>query len=81
MRLFLEDWVVEALKNLGGEGTIVQVAQQIWLLHENELRRGGDIFYTWQYDMRWAKKRLRDQGLLIIPRRGVWKLNPKGGSR
>ncbi|GAB1478587.1 hypothetical protein MASR2M74_11340 [Paracoccaceae bacterium] len=56
--------VLSALKGLGGEATLVEVAKAIWAMHEAELRGSGDIFYTWQYDMRWAGQSLRDQGRL-----------------
>ncbi|MGH7899842.1 MAG: hypothetical protein ACREQQ_17940 [Candidatus Binatia bacterium] len=26
------------------------------------MKQAGDLFYTWQYDLRWAAKRLRDVG-------------------
>lgn len=44
----LRVWVVEALRQIGGEGTIVQVCQRIWQEHEKDLRASGDLFYTWQ---------------------------------
>ena len=52
----LEDLVVEALKALGGSGTIVDVAREIWIHHEAELRSSGDLFFTWQYDISLGKK-------------------------
>jgi hypothetical protein len=58
----LQEWVQEALTILGGRGTVVEVAKQIWKQHEAELRASGDLFFTWQYDMRWAAQTLRDTG-------------------
>jgi hypothetical protein len=60
----LMDWVVEALRARGGSSSVVGVAKYIWDHHEKELRAGGDRFYTWQYDIRWAAKGLRDKGVL-----------------
>ena len=74
----LKRYIVEALTSLGGQGTIVEVAREIWQRHEAELRLSGDLFFTWQYDIRWAKKVLRDQGVLKIRRAGhksVWILS------
>jgi len=68
----LQRWVEEALTSLGGSGTVVEVAREIWLRHEPDLRSSGDLFYTWQYDMRWAAQALRiraEHGL--PPTRGV----------
>lgn len=73
----LEDWVLDALRSMDGEGTVVQVAEWIWRNHEDGLRRSGTLFYTWQYDMRWAAQNLRDRGTLLATRRGpssVWRL-------
>ena len=55
-------WVEEALTELGGQGNVVEVAQVIWRRHELDLRGSGDLFYTWQYDMRWAADKMRKEG-------------------
>ncbi|MFR4119621.1 MAG: hypothetical protein ACLT2T_12915 [Bilophila wadsworthia] len=67
--------VMEALISLGGQGTIVQVCKYIWNKEEQELKRSGDLFYTWQYDMRWAGQYLRDEGKLVNAKdapKGLW---------
>lgn len=50
----------------------------VWRRHELDLRNSGSLFYTWQYDIRWAAQKLRDTGRLkpIAQRRpGVpWEL-------
>lgn len=74
----LQEWVEEALRSLGGSGTVVDVAQAIWDRHEADLRNSGDLFYTWQYDMRWAAQALRDTGRArpaSATRRGRWELS------
>ena len=73
----LEDWVYEALKNLGGRGRLIEVAKQIWKNHQSDLSSSGDLFYTWQYDMRWAANRLRRSGKMRpaeVSPKGVWEL-------
>lgn len=75
----LRDWTVEALEQLGGSGTVVDVCRVIWQRHEPDLRAAGDLFYTWQYDVRWAAQNLRDEGTLepaLGSRRGPWVLSP-----
>jgi hypothetical protein len=75
----LKDWVQESLGKLGGEASINQVARQIWLDHEHDLKNAGEYFYSWQYDMRWAAQRLRDKGRLGIRMAGsksIWILKP-----
>ena len=73
----LETWVGNALCQIGGRGTVVAVAEQIWNTHEAELRGSGDLFFTWQYDMRWAANRLRRRGVMKAVARsapGLWEL-------
>jgi hypothetical protein len=60
--------VHEALIALGGNAPLARVAEHIWKKHEVDLRASGDLFYTWQYDMRWAAQRLRDAGKLQYSR-------------
>lgn len=71
------DWVVEALRAKGKRARIVEVCKYIWQHHEKELRKSGDLFFTWQYDVRWAGQKLRDNGTLVPVngRRGApWEL-------
>jgi hypothetical protein len=76
-RADLPGWVEEALALLGGTAPIAAVAREIWTAHERELRGSGELFYTWQYDMRWAAYRLR-KSRRIKPMtsspRGWWEL-------
>ena len=77
IRQDLQEWVVRALKESGGEAKLVDVAKHIWSHHSDELQQAGDMFYTWQYDMRWAATRLRKSGKLKPARtddRGTWRL-------
>ncbi|MEM7120544.1 MAG: hypothetical protein AAF563_04655 [Pseudomonadota bacterium] len=70
-------WVHDALAEYGGEASIVDVAKHIWAHHETDLRASRDLFYTWQYDMRWAAKRLRDEGRMAAADatpKGIWAL-------
>ncbi len=76
-RADLKAWIVEALDELGGEARQIEVAKVVWRRHENTLREGGDIFYRWQYDLRWAATVLRKEGRLAINGRGEpWRLLP-----
>ena len=58
----LKVWVQQAVRANGGQAPVVQVARWIWTNHEAELKKSGDLFYTWQYDMRWAADKLRKAG-------------------
>ncbi len=71
------DWVIEALKANGGRARIVEICKHIWEHHESDLRKSGDLFYTSQYDVRWAGQKLRDDGALMPAygnRSGPWAL-------
>lgn len=72
----LEEWIVAALKSLGGAGNIPAICKHIWDHHESELRASGDLFYTWGYEVRWAGQRLQDRNVLEkgLVRRGIWSL-------
>ena len=58
----LKKWVKDALRQHGGTASLLDVAKHIWTNHESDLRASGDLFYTWQYDMRWACTDLRKDG-------------------
>jgi hypothetical protein len=62
----LKPWVLAAVRELGGEASVLEVAKEIWRSREDDLRNSGDIFYTWQYDIRWASQALRDEGKLVL---------------
>jgi len=73
----LPNWVEAALKHYGGGARLVDVAKYIWEYHESELRASGDLFYKWQYDMRWAANQLRRTGKMKaadVSPTGVWEL-------
>jgi len=57
----LKSWVLEALDDLG-PSPVARIAQNLWEHHEAELRLSGDLFYTWQYAMRWAGQVLQKEG-------------------
>jgi hypothetical protein len=76
-REILIEWVLEAVRAIGGSGHVAEVASEIWKQHEQELRAAGNLFYTWQYDMRWAAQQLRNAGKLkdVKAKRGLpWEL-------
>jgi hypothetical protein len=73
----LDDWIAEALRARRGAGSIVDVSSDVWRAHEADLKLSGDLFYTWQYDIRWAAYRLRKVGIMRPAAKspnGVWEL-------
>lgn len=56
---------------------IPQICKRIWEAHETDLRASGDLFYTWQYDVRWAANRLRRTKVMKaneVSPKGMWEL-------
>jgi hypothetical protein len=74
----LDNEIVGALGKLGGGATIVDICKEIWTDRAADLQTSGDLFFTWQYDVRWAANRLRRSGVLRPAEespRGVWELS------
>lgn len=77
----LMEWVVEALRGMGGRGHVLEVTKRVWARHESDLRASGDLFFTWQYDLRWAATKLRRAGRMTDEkgsRAKPWELTPLG---
>lgn len=69
--------VKEALMANGGKGTIVGVCKYVWTNYNKDLENSGDLFYTWQYDIRWAATNLRGKGIMKSvddSPKGIWEL-------
>lgn len=65
------------LKSIGGKGSIVEVCKAFWGKYEDDLRESGDLFYTWQYDIRWAATELRKNKKMKsaeTSEKGIWEL-------
>lgn len=77
----LVELVTEALAANGGSARIPDVCRYVWENYEERLRRSGDLFYTWQSDIRWAAHYMRQKRLLKSARQspsGLWVLNIQG---
>ena len=58
----LPDLLYKTLKELGGSANMMDVFRKFWNEHKDKLKETDDIFYTWNYDIRWAATQLRKQG-------------------
>lgn len=70
--------LIEVLKELGGKGTIIEICKKFWEINGKDLSEKNDLFYTWQYDIRWAATELRKSKIMKskdISPRGIWELN------
>ena len=74
---FILDLVVEAIKDQGGHSSVLEISRYIWDNYEDELRSRGDLFYRWQYVLRWSGTKLRKKGILLPAThspQGIWVL-------
>lgn len=71
----LKRYILEALDELNGSASIINISKVVWRRHQGDLYNGGNIFYTWNYDLRWAAHQLQKENRLnTLARRGVWSL-------
>jgi len=63
-RKYMTEWVREALSQLGGKASMLEVARRVWEAHEADIRADGNLLYEWQYELRWAASFLRRDGAL-----------------
>jgi len=74
---FLLNCVYEALKENNGSASILDVSKNIYKKHKKELKLRGNLYFTWQYDFRWAATKLRKKGIMKNKKdspRGIWEL-------
>lgn len=73
----LPDLLYGVLKSMGGSASWLQVCKKFYSIYENDLKNSGDLFYTWQYDIRWAATDLRKSGRMKdakVSPGGVWEI-------
>ncbi len=74
----LSNMIIEALRYYGGRASLVEICKYVWNNYESELRKSGDLFFTWQYRIRWQATQLRKKGILkpadSTPK-GIWEIN------
>lgn len=74
----LPELLNKTLGALGGDASIIEVCKYFWDTYENDLRASGNLFYTWQYDIRWAATELRKSGIMKSAedsKKGIWELS------
>lgn len=74
----LPNLLYNAIQALGGKATIVETSKYIWENFSEELKNSGDLFYTWQYSIRWAAIELRKEKRLKSvenSKRGIWEIS------
>jgi hypothetical protein len=73
----LPDLLHDTINYLGGSASIIEICKVFWSKHEMVLRNSGDLFYTWQYDIRWAATELRKTARMKsadLSPTGIWEI-------
>jgi len=74
-RKSLSPFIIESIKINGGKATVLDISKYIWSKYEGKLRKSGDFFFTWQYDLRWQITELKRLGVLKkSSHKGYWEL-------
>ena len=71
----LPDLLYKTIKSLGGKVVMIEIFREFWKQYSEKLKSSGDLFYTWNYDIRWAATELRKQNRMTP---ASTKENPKG---
>jgi len=72
-------WFVIALKELNNHARIVQIAEKLdeYISH-NLIQFRGELCFEWQYQMRWVKTKLKEDGVISQKKQGnltFWSIN------
>jgi hypothetical protein len=73
----LPDVLYKVLSDLGGQANIITVCKLVWEKYKSDLEKSGDLFYCWQYDIRWAATELRKTGRMKaaeVSPKGIWEI-------
>lgn len=65
------------MRLIGGKGRILEICKAFWAEYEKEIRESEDLFYTWQYDIRWVATELRKRKKIKsakLSKKGIWEL-------
>ena len=71
------DLIIKALNQNSGSADIITICRYVWNNYEMDLRQSGEFFYSWQYDIRWAATKLREENILKPAEsspKGIWEL-------
>ncbi|MBT9448783.1 hypothetical protein ICN84_01690 [Akkermansia glycaniphila] len=82
----LPNILYQLLQKLGGKASMMTIFREFWKVYGNQLSPTDDMFYTWNYDIRWAATQLRQQkrmrgastkenthGVPVSPK-GIWEI-------
>ena len=64
------------LYQMDGNGYILDISKKFWIKYKDNITPNNNLFYTWQYDIRWAATELRKNNIMVRPdlEKGLWTL-------
>lgn len=77
LREDLPDLLYETLQTLGGRAEMMTIFRKFWEMYGEQFTESDDLFYTWNYDIRWAATELRNTGRMkqaFLSPKGVWEI-------
>ncbi|MGE4385740.1 MAG: hypothetical protein AB7E39_07770 [Endomicrobiaceae bacterium] len=57
----LPELLYKTIKSLGGSAKMQEIFEKFWEVYYKDLEKSGELFYTWNYDIRWAATKLRNE--------------------
>lgn len=82
----MPDILYDIIWQMGGRAKMIDIFKKFWQDYYDELSKSGDLFYTWNYDIRWAATKLRKAGRMKqakgqentygqdISSKGIWEI-------
>lgn len=58
----LPNLLYNLISSLGGSAKVIDIFKAFWIAYQTDLKNSGNLFYTWNYDIRWAATELRKSG-------------------
>lgn len=58
----LPEILYKIIEKNGGRATMMEVFRSFWKHYGQNFTESDDMFYTWNYDIRWAATELRKKG-------------------
>lgn len=77
LREDLPNLLYKTIESLGGAAETMEIFRQFWKLYGDDLSEEDDLFYTWNYDIRWAATELRKFGRMkqaFQSPKGIWEI-------
>lgn len=71
----LPNILYDIIRSLGGRADMMTVFEEFWRRYGATLTPPDPLFYTWNYDIRWAATELRKSGKMKsthLCEKGIW---------